>query len=262
MTPPTWLKARRNWRVSWWKWRREWKSWLETQHSKNKDYGIWSHHFMANRRGNNGNSERLYYLGLQNHCRWWVQPWNEKTFAPWKKSCVQPRQHIKKQRHYFADKILSNQSYGFSTSHMWMWKLDYKESWELKNWCFWTVVLEKILKSSLESKEIQPVNPKGNQSWLFFGRINIEAEAPIFWPPDAENWLTGKVPDAGERLKVGGEADNRGWDGWMISPTWWTWVWASSRSWWWTGKSGMLQSMGLQSQTLLSDWSELIISLY
>ena len=119
---------------------------------------------MANRWGNNGNSERLYFLALQNHCRWWLQPWNQKTLAPRKKSNDQPRQYIKKQKHYFANKGLSSQSYGFSSCQVWMWELDYKESWVLKNWCFWTVVLKKTLESSLDCKEIQPVNPKGNQS--------------------------------------------------------------------------------------------------
>ena len=107
--------------------------------------------------------------------------------VPWKKSYDQPRQHIKKQRYYFANKGLSSQSYGFSSSHVWMWELDYKESWAPKNWCFLTVVLEKILESSLDCKEIQPVNPKGNQSWIFIGRTDAEAETPILGPPDAEN---------------------------------------------------------------------------
>ena len=135
---------------------------------------------MANRWGNNGNSERVYFSGLQNHCRWWLQPWNWKTLAPWKKSHNQSRQHIKKQRHYFANKGLSSQSYGFSNNHAWMWELDYKESWALKNWCFWTVVLEKTLKSPLDCKEIQPVHPKGNQSWKFIERTDAEAGTPIF----------------------------------------------------------------------------------
>ena len=100
--------------------------------------------------------------------------------APWKKSCHQPRQHIKKQRHYFAGKDLSSQSYGFSNSQVWMWELDYKESWVLKNWCFWTVVLEKTLESPLDCKEIKPVNPKGNQSWIFFGRTDAELKLQYF----------------------------------------------------------------------------------
>ena len=108
----------------------------------------------------------------------------------------QPRQHVKKQRHYFADKGLSSQSYGFSSSHVWMWELDYKESWVPKNWCFWTVVLDKILESPLVSKEIQPVHPKGNKSWIFIGRTDVKAETLILWPPDAKNWLVGKDPNA------------------------------------------------------------------
>ena len=117
---------------------------------------------MANRWGNSGNSDRLYFGGPLNHCRWWLQPWNKKTLTPWKESYDQPRQHIKKQRPYFANKGPSSQSYGFSTSRVWMWELDYKESWVPKNWCFWTVVLEKTLESPLHCEEIQPVHPKGN----------------------------------------------------------------------------------------------------
>ena len=118
--------------------------------------------------------------------------------APWKKSYDQPRQHIKKQRYHFASKVLPSQSYGFSSSHVWMWELDYKESWALKNWCFWTVVLEKILESLLDCREIKPVNTKGYQSWIFIGRTDGEAETPILLPPDAKNWLIGKDPDAGK----------------------------------------------------------------
>ena len=104
-----------------------------------------------------GNSERLSLFGLQNHCRWWLQPWNEKTLAPWKKSYDQPRQHIIKQRHYFANKGPSSQGYGFSSSHVWMWELDYKESWTPKNWCFWTVVLEKTQESLGQQRD--PTSP-------------------------------------------------------------------------------------------------------
>ena len=107
--------------------------------------------------------------------------------TPWKHSYDQPRQHIKKQKHYFVNKGLSSQSYGFSSSHVWMWELDYKESWMLKNWCFWTVVLENTLESPLDYKEIQPVHPKGDQSWVFIGRTDAEAETPILWPPDVKN---------------------------------------------------------------------------
>ena len=110
----------------------------------------------------------------------------------------QPRQHIEKQRHSFANKGPSSQGYGFSSSHVWMWELDYKESWMPKNWCFWTVVLEKTLESPLDCKEIQPVHPKGDQSWVFIGGTDVEAETPILWPPDVKNWLNGKDPDAGK----------------------------------------------------------------
>ena len=116
--------------------------------------------------------------------------------APWKKSYDQSRQHIKKQRHYFANKGLSSQSYGFSSSHAWMWELDYKEGWVPKNWCFWTVVLETILENPLDCKEIQPVHPKGDQSWMFIGRTDAETETPTLWPPDVKNWRIGKDPDA------------------------------------------------------------------
>ena len=106
--------------------------------------------------------------------------------------------NIKKQRHYFANKGPSNQDYGFSSSRVWMWELDYKESWVLKNWCFWTVVLEKTLGSLLDCKEIQPVHTKGNQPWIFVGRTDAEAETLVLCPPAARSWLIGKDPDAGE----------------------------------------------------------------
>ena len=123
-----------------------------------------------------------------------------------------------------------------------MWELDYKESWALKNWCFGTVVLEKTLESPLDCKAIQPVHPKGNQSWVFTERTDVEAETPILWLPDAKNWLIGKDPDAGKD-KAGGEGDNRGWDGWMASPTQWRWVWVNSRNWWWIWWPAVLRSM-------------------
>ena len=118
--------------------------------------------------------------------------------APGKKSYNQPWQHIKKQRYYFANKGPSSQSYGFSSSHVWMWELDYNEGWVPKNWCFWTVVFEKTLESPLDSKEIKPVNLKGNQSWIVIARTDAEAEVPILWPHDVKNWLIWKDPDAGK----------------------------------------------------------------
>ena len=117
--------------------------------------------------------------------------------ASWKKSYDQPREHIKKQRHSFANKGLSSQSYGFPSVHVWMWELDYKERWVLKNWCFWTVVLEKTFESPWDCKKIQ-VHPKGNQSWIFIGRTDAEAETLILWPPHVKNWLIWKDPDAGK----------------------------------------------------------------
>ena len=124
-----------------------------------------------------------------------------KTFAPWKKSNDQPRRHIKKQRHYFANKSPSSQSYSFSSSYLVRWELDHKEGWMPKNWCFWIVVLEKTLESALDCKEIQPVNPKRNQSWIFIGRTDAEVEAPTLWPPDVKIWLIRKDPDAGKDWK-------------------------------------------------------------
>ena len=113
-------------------------------------------------------------------------------------SCDQPRQHINKQRHYFASKVPSSQGYGFSSCHVWMWEPDYKESWVLKNWCFWTVVLEKSLESLLDFKEIQPVHPQGHQSWVFFERTGVETETPVLWSPDVKSWLSWKYPEAGK----------------------------------------------------------------
>ena len=138
--------------------------------------------------------------------------------APWRKSYDQPRQHIKKQRHYFANKGPCSQSYGFSSSHVWMWELEYEESWVLKNWCFWILVMEKTLESRLDSKEIQPVHPKGNQSWIFIRKADPEAETPILWPHDVKNWLIWKDPDAGEdwRWEKGTTEDEMvGWHHWL-----------------------------------------------
>ena len=162
----------------------------------------------------------------------------------WKKSYGKPKQHIKKQSHYFANKGLSSQSYGFSSSHVWMWELDYRESWVPKNWCFWTVVLEKTLESLLDCKEIKPVHPKGNQSWIFTGRTDAKVEATIVWLPDVMSQLIRKDPDAGQdwRQEEKGTTEDKmvGWHHWLNGH-----VWASFGR-WRTGKPGMLQSMGLQ----------------
>ena len=117
--------------------------------------------------------------------------------TPWKESYDQPRQHIKKQRHYFANKGPSGKGYGFSSSPVWIWELDCEEGWAPKNWCFWTVALEKTLESPLDCKEIQPVHPEADQSWVFTGKTDAKAETPVLWPPHAKSWLVGKDPDAG-----------------------------------------------------------------
>ena len=174
-----------------------------------------------------------------------------------KKNYDQPRQHIKKQKHYFANKGPSSQTYGISSSHIWMWELDYRESWALKNWWFWTVVLEKMLEKPLDCMEIQPVHPK-DQSWIFNGRTDAEPETPIIWPPDMKNWLIWKDLDAGKnwRQEEEGMTEDEmvGWHHRLK----WTWVWVSSGSWWWTGRPGVLQSMGVtKSWTQLSNLTEM-----
>ena len=139
--------------------------------------------------------------------------------ALWKKNYDQPRQHIKKQTHYFANKVPSSQIYGFSSSHVWMWELDYKESWVMKNWCFWTVVFEKTFECPFDCKEIQPVHPIGNQSRILIGRTDVEAETPILWPPDEKSWLIWKDSDARKdwRWEEKGmtEDEMAGWHHWL-----------------------------------------------
>ena len=139
----------------------------------------------------------------------------------------------------------SSQGYGFSSGHVWMWELDYKESWAPKNWCFWTMVLEKTLESPSDSKEIQPVHPKWDQSWVFIGRTDVEAETPILWPPDAKSWLFWKDPDAGkdwgQEEKGKTEDEMVGWHHRLNG-----FEFLNCESWWWTGRPGMLWFMGSQ----------------
>ena len=149
--------------------------------------------------------------------------------APWKKSYDQPTQHIKKQRYYFANKGPSSQSYSFSSSHIRMWELEHKEGWAQKNSCIWTVVLEKTLESLLDCKEIKPINPKGNQTWIFIGRTDAEAEALILWLPDTKSRLIGKDSGARKDWRQKDKGGGRGWDGWIAIPNQWTWILANSR---------------------------------
>ena len=143
-----------------------------------------------------------------------------------------------------------------------MWELDHRESWALKNWCFWTVVLEKTLESLLNCKEIQPVRPKGDQSWIFTGRTDAEAETPILWPPDGKSQLNGKDPDSGKDWGQEEKGTTDGSkldlltdpaDGQMALLTQWTWVWANSGRQWRTGKLGVLQSMG-HKESDMTEW--------
>ena len=163
------------------------------------------------------------------------------------------RQHIEKQKHYTPNKGPSSQIYSFSSSHVWMWEVDFKKSWAPKNWCFWNVVLKKTLESPLDSKEIQPVHPRGNHSWIFIGRTDAEAETPklghLMLRTDSV-----KRPWCWERLKAGGEGDDREWAGWIASQTQWTLVWelVMDRETWHAAVHGIAKS-----QTRLRDWTEL-----
>ena len=162
------------------------------------------------------------------------------------------RWHIQKQRHYFANKGSSGQGYGFSCGHVWMWELDCEEGWAPKNWCFWTVMLEKTLEGPLDCKEIQPGSYRRPvldvhwKDWCWGWNSNTLET----WWEELTHW---KRAWCWERLKAGGEGDDREWDGWMASLTRWTWVWVASGSWWWTGKPVVLQSMG--SQRVRHNWA-------
>ena len=178
----------------------------------------------------------------------------------WQESYDKPRQCVEKQRHYSADKGPYSQGYGLPSGHVQLKEMDHKEGPSLAplmptNWCLWTVVLEKTPESPLDSKEIKPVNLKGNQPWILVGRTNAEAEAPIIWLFDVNNWFFGKVPWCWERLRAEGEEGIRGWDDWMASLMQWTWTWANFGRWWETGRSGILQSVESQSWIWLSDWT-------
>ena len=164
-------------------------------------------------RGKSRSSDRFSFLGLQNHYEWWLQPWNLKMLAPWKESYDKTRQCIKKQKHHFPSKCPYSQNYSFSSSHIRMWELDHKECWGLKNLCFSIVVLKKTPESPSDCKDFKPINPKWNQPWIFIGRTDAEAEAPILWPPDAKSWIIGKDLDSGKDWRQKEKGGHKGWDG-------------------------------------------------
>ena len=214
--------------------------------------------------GNNGNSDRLFSLGskitVDGDCSHKIKSpllLGRKAMAKLhnilnnKDTTLLTKVRVVKAmvfpvvmyRCYLANKGPSSQGYGFSSGHVWVWELDCEESWAPKNGWFWTVVLEKTLESPLDCKEIEPVHPETDQSWVFIGRTDAKAETPVFWPPHANSWLIGKYPDGGRDWGQE-EKGMTGWDGWMASLIQWTWVLASSRSWWRPGKPGVLQSMG------------------
>ena len=207
---------------------------------------------MVNRWGNNGNSDRLYFGRLQNHCRWWLQPWNWKTLTPWKKCCDQPRQHIKKQRHYFASRGPSGQDYGFSSIHVWMWELDYNESWDPKNWCFELWCWRRLLRVPWTARRpnqsiLKEISPGCSLEGLML-KLKLQYFDHLMQRADSfeKTLMLGKIEG---RMRRG----QRGWNDWMASLTQWTWVWVDSRSWWWTGRPGVLQFMG--SQKVRHDWA-------
>ena len=173
----------------------------------------------------------------------WEDGWGGGGIQEWRDTCMPMADScwcLVKPSQYYKVIII----YGFSSSHIWMWELDSEESWALKNWCFWTLGLEKTLESPLDCKEIQPVHPKGYQSWVFIGRTDVEAETPILWPPHVKSLLIGKYHNAG---KDWGQEENGMTEDEMaawLSLTRWTRVWVDSRNWWWTGRPGVLRFMG------------------
>ena len=173
-----------------------------------------------------------------------------KMLTPWKNSYNKSRQCIKKADNRLVDKNPSSQNYVFSRTHVWMWKLDHKEAWAPEKWHFWTVVLEKTLERPLDCKEIKPVNPKGNQPWIFTEGLMLKTEAPVLWPPDVKSWLTREDPDARKNW-----VEEKGATEEMASLTQWILVWANSRRWRRTEKPGVLQFMGFQrvGQLLLAE---------
>ena len=174
-----------------------------------------------------------------------------QTHVHWVSDAIQPSHPLSSPSSLLTKVCLIKAIVIFSSSHVWMWELDHKEGWGPKNWRFWTVVLEKTFESPLNCKELKPVNPKGNQSWI--GRADADIEAPVLWPPDTKSWLTAKDFNAGKDPGQEEKGNDRGWDGRMASPTQGTWIWVDSGSWWWTGRPGMLRFMG--SRRVRHDWA-------
>ena len=224
----------------------EWKSWLKTQHSKNEDHGIWSHHFMANKMGKQWKQWETLFCGVPKSLQM-------VTAATKLKRCLLLGGKVMTN----LDSILKSRDITLQT-----------------NVCLVKAVVFPVVRYGCESWTIKKVEHRkidafelwywrrllrapwtqGDQSWIFVGRTDAEAETPILWPPDAKNWLIWKDPDAGKDWR----RDDRGWDGWIASSIQWTWVWVNSGSWWCTGKPGVLQCMGVsKSRTRLSNWTEL-----
>ena len=233
------------------KWKRRVKKAGLKLNIQKTDHGIWSHHFMANRWGNSGNSDRLYFLGLQNHCRWWLQLWNYKTLAPCKKSYHQPRQRIQRQRYYFANKGPYSQSCGFSSGLVWMWELDHKESWALKIVLLSCGVGEDLRVPWTARRSNQSILKEITTEYSLEG-LMLKLKLQYFGHLMQRTELLEKTVMLG-KIEGRRRRDDRGWDGWMASPMRWPWVWIGSRSWWWTAKPGLLQSM--VSQRVRHDWA-------
>ena len=212
---------------------------------------------MVNKRGKGRSSDRFPLLGLQNYCGQWLQPWNQKTI-PLDRKAMTNLDSVEKQRHHSAHKSLYSQGCGLPTGHIWLWELDCKKGRTLKKWCLQTVLLRKTPESPLDSKEIKPVNLKGDQPWILTGRNDAEAEAPIFWPSDANRWLIGKFPDSGkiQGQKKRGHQRMKWLDGITIAMNM---NLGNSGSWGRTGRLGVLQSIGFtKSCTQLGDWTAML----
>ena len=210
---------------------------------------------MANKWRNNGNSGRLYFGGSKIYedgdCSYEI----ERCLLLARKVITNLDSVLKSRDITLPTKAHLVKAIFFSSGHVWMWELDYKDNWVLKNWCFWTVMLEKSIESPLDCKDIQPDHPKGNQSWMFTKKADVEAETPILWPPDVKCWLIWRDPIAGKdwRQEEKGMTEDEmiGWHHWLN-----TWVWVNSWSWWWTGKLGMWQFMGSINYLKKIHWAQ------